>query len=1258
MNYGRDDMRLDGAGSVIAIALLSVTLVTLVASLVLTSETLAAGHAPDVSVTHATSGATVQVRIDSPVPLRASFSEPVFGFEVNDITVVNGSASDFAGSDGDSVYTFSVTPNAVGTVRVDVAAGVAEDADSNGNTAAASFYLGLPYDDDHDGKIGRPEVIEAVVDYFSGHVTRDHVIDLIIRYFNGTASPSDLVVGIPSVSDSNPAAGAPFTLSAMVENTGDGESEATTLRYYRSTDATIDGSDTEEGTDEVDALAAAGESTQSIDLTAPSTPGAYYYGACVDSVADESDTTNNCSAPVKVDVQGLAPNLQVETPSVNDAIPAPSGSFTLSATVINTGNGASVSTTLRYYRSTDSTISTGDTQVGTDSIGALAAAGTSAESINLTAPSTAGTYYYGSCVDAVTDESDTTNNCSSSVKVDVLEVQQQSQGQPDLHVGPPSVSDNSPTAGATFTLSATVTNAGDGASAATTLRYYRSTDSTISTSDTQAGTDAVGALAASGTSPESISLTAPSTPGAYYYGACVDSVTDESDTNNNCSSSVTVTVEPQSSPDLVVSKPGSAMNVRPGTTFTLSPTVTNIGDAESSATTLRYYSRYSGREEYGQAPMGQDTEVGTDAIGPLAPGGQSDQSIELTAPVTLGDYNGAYYYGACVDKVAGEPATTNNCSNRVEVWVRFRPDLTVSVSAPARVSPGAWFRLWATITNEGDADARKSPRIPVRYYQSTDATITTSDTDLSGVISFGTELAAGSSNTDDSGEYLRASSTPGTYYFGACVGTVANEWSTTNNCSEAVEVTVKGYPDLDILGGSGYTPPLVPSGSFYLTARLENEGDGEAAATTLRAYRSTDTTITTSDTELATKEIEAHAPGDITHHRINLTAPDTAGTYYYGSCVDAVTDESDTTNNCTFATTLVVPVPAPDLTVWAKLSRVHSILAPGTPVTLSATVFNVGAEDTEATTLRYYRSDDGQTISSSDTELGTESVGALESANNSEHSIDITAPLKPGDYDYGACVDTVTGELVTDNNCSTGRWMRVTAPDLEVGTPSVDDASPATGGTFTLSATVTNTGYRESAETTLRYYRSTDATVSTSDTGVGTDSVGALDWSDTSGQSINLTAPATARTYYYGACVDTVTYEYYTTDNCSSPVKVDVGNPTPDLEVGTPSVNNATLGTEAAFTLSATVTNSGNGESPGTTLRYYRSTDATITSADTAVGTDAVGILVPAGTSGQSIDLTAPSTAGTYYYGACIDSVTDESDTTDNCSASVQVAVT
>ena len=275
-----------------------------------------------------------------------------------------------------------------------------------------------------------------------------------------------------------------------------------------------------------------------MSATAPETAGTYYYGACVDAVAGESDTTNNCSGSVAFKVEEPArPDLEVVSPSVSDSSPAEGGSFTLSATVRNTGDVNSAATTLRYYRSTDATISSSDTAVGTDAVGALAAAGSSAQSISLKAPSSAGAYYYGACVDTLTDESDTANNCSSSVRVDV-----EAPKYPNLAVGSPSVSDTSLEKGASFTLSATVSNTGGGESAATTLRYYRSNNSRITTSDTAVGTDTVATLAASEVSGESISLTAPSDAGTYYYGACVDSVTYETNTQDNCSASVQVTV--------------------------------------------------------------------------------------------------------------------------------------------------------------------------------------------------------------------------------------------------------------------------------------------------------------------------------------------------------------------------------------------------------------------------------------------------------------------------------------------------------------------------------------------------------------------------------------------------------------------------------------------------------------------------------------------------------------------------------------------
>ena len=93
-----------------------------------------------------------------------------------------------------------------------------------------------------------------------------------------------------------------------------------------------------------------------------------------------------------------------------------------------------------------------------------------------------------------------------------------------------------------LTLRVTVGNRWAGPSGPTTLTYYRSDDSTITPADTEVGTDGVAGLGASESSAESTLTYAPSTPGTYYYGACVDSMPGESDTTNNCSAVEAATV--------------------------------------------------------------------------------------------------------------------------------------------------------------------------------------------------------------------------------------------------------------------------------------------------------------------------------------------------------------------------------------------------------------------------------------------------------------------------------------------------------------------------------------------------------------------------------------------------------------------------------------------------------------------------------------------------------------------------------------------
>ena len=74
----------------------------------------------------------------SPIPFSVSFSQSVgTTFTASDVTVAGGTltSGSFSGS-GAGPYTFTVTPSALGTVSVSLAAGVATDANNTGNSAS------------------------------------------------------------------------------------------------------------------------------------------------------------------------------------------------------------------------------------------------------------------------------------------------------------------------------------------------------------------------------------------------------------------------------------------------------------------------------------------------------------------------------------------------------------------------------------------------------------------------------------------------------------------------------------------------------------------------------------------------------------------------------------------------------------------------------------------------------------------------------------------------------------------------------------------------------------------------------------------------------------------------------------------------------------------------------------------------------------------------------------------------------------------
>ena len=128
-----------------------------------------------------------RVRPNEQIPMTATFSETVFGFAANDIIVSNGRAGNIVESGANSVYSFDVIPTGIGDVTVDISAGVTRDSAGNGNSAGERLSLGIPYDDDFDGRISRDEVTNAIDDYLFGRglINRSQVIDLISLYLFG-----------------------------------------------------------------------------------------------------------------------------------------------------------------------------------------------------------------------------------------------------------------------------------------------------------------------------------------------------------------------------------------------------------------------------------------------------------------------------------------------------------------------------------------------------------------------------------------------------------------------------------------------------------------------------------------------------------------------------------------------------------------------------------------------------------------------------------------------------------------------------------------------------------------------------------------------------------------------------------------------------------------------------------------------------------------------------------------------------------------
>ena len=190
--------------------------------------------------------------------------------------------------------------------------------------------------------------------------------------------------------------------------------------------------------------------------------------------------------------------------------------------------------TAGFYLSTDTTITTADTLIGTRSFAGLAAGARSPiENTTVTVPPTvpAGSYYLGMIVDPANAvaEADEANNVASTTRP-----RSPSRACPDIAewtFAPPSGSQPR-----TFTIYNADRNIGTAPTGPFTVGFYLSSDLTFTTSDTLIGTRQYADLAAGAAGlNENTAVTIPgSVPaGSYYLGKIMDPTNEVAESNEN-----------------------------------------------------------------------------------------------------------------------------------------------------------------------------------------------------------------------------------------------------------------------------------------------------------------------------------------------------------------------------------------------------------------------------------------------------------------------------------------------------------------------------------------------------------------------------------------------------------------------------------------------------------------------------------------------------------------------------------------------------
>lgn len=369
----------------------------------------------------------------------------------------------------------------------------------------------------------------------------------------------------------------------------------------------------------------------------------------------------------------------------------------------------------------------------------------------------------------------------------------------DLSVDTPATNSPSAPTAQKITFTARVANLGTAGSPAAKVRFYRSTDATITSADTRLTTERLDPISAGRYRTVSADLTVGTALGSFWFGACVEGVPGDTNAGNDCSAGVAVQVGPR--PDVAVGEVMvSPAVVPPWSSMEASAVIRSVGTGASGPGSVEF--RYAAEGD----PSPEWYYVQGVNIPPLAVG----SSVTIRVSDDLDEYAGRYRLRACVQDVPFDGSAADDCAEGT--LIVEGADLEASETAVDIATPGLGepFVIGATIRNRGTTPSTSRG---ARYLFAA-----TPDE-----IWWGVELGTETVPALEAGEAVR---TEHTATFGAIAsGYVAvclqrsNE-NDLNDCSPAVRLVIAGvnlgHSTLPLrvgatnrIFGSGFTPGTV-----------------------------------------------------------------------------------------------------------------------------------------------------------------------------------------------------------------------------------------------------------------------------------------------------------------------------------------------------------------------------------------------------------------------------------------------------------------